>query len=34
VIHEACSSVERGEAVNPPSSIGIDCETMSEVATQ
>lgn len=34
VIHEACSSVERGEAVNPPSSIGIDCETMTEVTAQ
>lgn len=34
VIHEACSAVERGEAVNPPSVIGIDCETMSEVAAQ
>ena len=32
VILEACSAVERGEAVNPPSSIGIDCETRSEVA--
>lgn len=32
VILEACSAVERGEAVNPPSAIGIDCETMSEVA--
>jgi tripartite-type tricarboxylate transporter receptor subunit TctC len=34
VIHEACSSVERGEAVNPPSTIGVDCETMSEVEAQ
>jgi tripartite-type tricarboxylate transporter receptor subunit TctC len=32
VIHEACSSVERGEAVNDPSTIGIDCETRTEVA--
>jgi tripartite-type tricarboxylate transporter receptor subunit TctC len=31
VIHEACSAVERGEAVNPPSVIGVDCETMTEV---
>jgi tripartite-type tricarboxylate transporter receptor subunit TctC len=34
VIQEACSMVERGEAVQPPSVIGIDCETMSEVAKQ
>jgi len=34
VIQEACSAVERGEAVNPPSVIGVDCETMSEVGTQ
>ena len=34
VIQEACSAVERGEAVNPPSVIGVDCETMSEVTTQ
>ena len=34
VIHEACSAVERGEAVNPPSVIGVNCETMSEVTTQ
>jgi tripartite-type tricarboxylate transporter receptor subunit TctC len=32
VILEACSSVERGEAVNDPSTIGIDCETRTEVA--
>jgi tripartite-type tricarboxylate transporter receptor subunit TctC len=32
VILEACSSVARGEAVNDPSTIGIDCATMSEVA--
>ena len=31
VILEACSSVERGEAVNDPSTIGIDCATRSEV---
>jgi tripartite-type tricarboxylate transporter receptor subunit TctC len=30
VILEACSAVERGEAVNDPSTIGIDCATMSE----
>ena len=30
VILEACSSVERGEAVNDPSTIGIDCETRTE----
>ena len=34
VIQEACAAVERGEAVNPPSVIGVDCETMSEVTTQ
>jgi hypothetical protein len=34
VILEACSSVERGEAVKDPSTIGIDCATMSEVAKQ
>jgi tripartite-type tricarboxylate transporter receptor subunit TctC len=34
VILEACSAVERGEAVNDPSTIGIDCATMSEVASQ
>lgn len=32
VILEACGAVERGEAVKDPSTIGIDCETMSEVA--
>lgn len=32
VILEACSSVERGEAVNDPSTIGIDCETRTEMA--
>ncbi len=31
VIHEACSAVERGEAVNSPEVIGIDCETMAEM---
>jgi tripartite-type tricarboxylate transporter receptor subunit TctC len=31
VILEACSSVARGEAVNDPSTIGIDCETRTEV---
>lgn len=31
VILEACSSVERGEAVQDPSTIGIDCETRTEV---
>lgn len=31
VILEACSSVERGEAVQDPSIIGIDCETRTEV---
>ena len=31
VILEACSSVERGEAVNDPSTIGIDCATRTEV---
>jgi len=30
VILEACSSVERGEAVNDPSTIGIDCATRTE----
>ncbi|MCY1309724.1 hypothetical protein D9M70_598470 [compost metagenome] len=30
-ILEACSSVARGEAVNDPSTIGIDCETRTEV---
>jgi tripartite-type tricarboxylate transporter receptor subunit TctC len=33
VILEACSSVERGEAVNDPSTIGIDCETRTEVGS-
>jgi tripartite-type tricarboxylate transporter receptor subunit TctC len=33
VIEEACSAVERGEAVNDPSTIGIDCETMTEIGT-
>jgi tripartite-type tricarboxylate transporter receptor subunit TctC len=32
VILEACSSVDRGEAVNDPSTIGIDCATRTEVA--
>ena len=32
VILEACSSLERGEAVNDPSTIGIDCETRTETA--
>lgn len=31
-ILEACSAVARGEAVKDPSTIGIDCATMSEVA--
>lgn len=30
VILEACSSVERGEAVKDPSTIGIDCESRTE----
>jgi len=30
VILEACSAVERGEAVNDPSTIGIDCATRTE----
>jgi len=34
VILEACSSVARGEAVNDPSTIGIDCETRTEAAAQ
>jgi len=34
VILEACSSLERGEAVNDPSTIGIDCETRTEVRSQ
>jgi tripartite-type tricarboxylate transporter receptor subunit TctC len=33
VILEACSSVARGEAVNDPSTIGIDCATRTEVGT-
>ncbi|WIJ25264.1 Bug family tripartite tricarboxylate transporter substrate binding protein [Devosia sp. RR2S18] len=33
VILEACSSVARGEAANDPSTIGIDCETRTEVGT-
>ncbi|WP_169194381.1 tripartite tricarboxylate transporter substrate binding protein [Devosia sp. MC1541] len=32
VILEACDSVGRGEAVNDPSTIGIDCETRTEMA--
>jgi tripartite-type tricarboxylate transporter receptor subunit TctC len=32
VILEACSSVERGESVNDPSTIGIDCATRTEMA--
>ncbi|KKB76284.1 hypothetical protein VW29_20315 [Devosia limi DSM 17137] len=31
VILEACSSVERGEAVNDPSTIGIDCASRTEM---
>lgn len=31
-ILEACAAAERGEAVNDPSTIGIDCETMTEAA--
>lgn len=31
-ILEACGALARGEAVNDPSTIGIDCATMSEVA--
>lgn len=34
VILEACDAVGRGEAVVDPSTIGIDCETMTEVAAQ
>jgi tripartite-type tricarboxylate transporter receptor subunit TctC len=34
VILEACSSVARGEAANDPSTIGIDCETRTEVDAQ
>ncbi len=33
-ILEACSSVERNEAVNDPSTIGIDCKTRTEVGKQ
>jgi tripartite-type tricarboxylate transporter receptor subunit TctC len=33
-ILEACAAAERGEAVNDPSTIGIDCETMSEMDAQ
>ncbi|HET8726502.1 MAG TPA: tripartite tricarboxylate transporter substrate binding protein [Alphaproteobacteria bacterium] len=31
VIEEACARVERGEAVNDPSVINVDCETHTEV---
>lgn len=31
VIEKACASLERGEAENDPSTIGIDCETHSEI---
>ncbi|WEJ33611.1 MULTISPECIES: tripartite tricarboxylate transporter substrate-binding protein [unclassified Devosia] len=34
VILEACDAVGRGEAVKDPSTIGIDCETMTEVGVQ
>jgi tripartite-type tricarboxylate transporter receptor subunit TctC len=34
VIEEACGRVERGEAVNDPSVVGIDCETRTEVGTE
>lgn len=34
VILEACSSVARGEAVNDPRTIGIDCDTRTEVAAE
>jgi tripartite-type tricarboxylate transporter receptor subunit TctC len=34
VILEACDAVERGEAVNDPSTIGIDCETRTETGAQ
>lgn len=34
VILEACDAVERGEAVNDPATIGIDCETRTEVGAQ
>jgi tripartite-type tricarboxylate transporter receptor subunit TctC len=32
VIEEACGAETRGEAVNPASSIGIDCETRTEIS--
>lgn len=32
VILEACDAKERGEAVNDPSTIGIDCETRTEMS--
>ncbi|ODT48303.1 MAG: hypothetical protein ABS74_19320 [Pelagibacterium sp. SCN 63-126] len=34
VILEACDAAERGEAVVDPSTIGIDCETRTEVGAQ
>lgn len=34
VILEACDAVLRGEAVTDPSTIGIDCETRTEVGAQ
>ncbi|SMQ85871.1 Tripartite-type tricarboxylate transporter, receptor component TctC [Devosia lucknowensis] len=34
VILEACDAVDRGEAVNDPSTIGIDCATRTETAAQ
>ncbi|HEY8576719.1 MAG TPA: tripartite tricarboxylate transporter substrate binding protein [Devosia sp.] len=34
VILEACDAVERGEAVTDPSTIGIDCETRTEIGAQ
>jgi len=34
VILEACSAAERGEAVNDPSTIGIDCAAGAEVAAK
>ena len=34
VILEACDAVLRGEAVKDPSTIGIDCETRTEVGVQ
>ncbi|GHA23756.1 hypothetical protein GCM10007989_19110 [Devosia pacifica] len=33
VILEACGAVDRNEAVTDPSTIGIDCETMTETGT-